>query len=224
MSKLLGPEQWLQYRDEDIKVEYLCSKSKRIFDIIGSILGLFFGFPLIIISAVIVTFVDKVHFVFAQPRLGFQGKTFIMYKLWTLDVNKDRGSGISVKTLEKKPNIPTTKTGKFWRRTSIDELLQFWNVLRGDMSIVGYRPFPTYYMPHLHELTGNSLTANHYLDSVTSYKPGMTGLSTINGRGNLTFQQKMEYDLIYAQKASFFYDMGILMWTVVAVITQDGAF
>lgn len=131
---------------------------------------------------------------------------------------------VDVSRIERKPNYETTRTGKYWRETSIDEIIQFWHVVKGEMSLIGYRPIPEYYVPHLHKLCDmDRKKFKQYLGVVGQFKPGMSSLSSVKGRGNLTMQEKFKYDLEYAQNASIWYDMKLLFQTIVIVITQDGA-
>ena len=191
-------------------LRYLRSWQKRALDITGASIGMIMGFPIFLISALVVRMVDQVPMLFSQQRFGLNGQGFTLYKLRTLRVIETRDM-VDVDRIQVKPPYETTATGKFWRTTSIDEIIQFWLVLKGEMSLIGHRPFPIYYIPHLDKIEGMSQRKlDHYLSLIRQYKPGMSSLSSINGRGDLTMQQKLEYDLIYAQNASFWYDIKIL--------------
>ena len=186
-------------------------------------LGLAFGMPVFALAAIIVRVVDRAPFLFLQERIGLHGQAFTMYKLRTLPVIDARAS-IQAERIVHKPTYDTTRTGRFWRVTSIDEIIQFWNVLKGEMSLIGHRPFPVYYLPHLHRLEGyDQNKVNQYLRVIYQYKPGMSSLSSVNGRGDLSMQEKFEYDLIYAQRAGFFYDLKLLVQTLYVVLTRKGA-
>lgn len=183
---------------------YLNSWLKRSLDIVGAIVGIFVGFPIFFFAACIVKLVDGVPILFTQERFGLNGEGFIFYKLRTLKIIETRDM-VDRNRIESKPIYETTYTGRFWRVTSIDEIIQFWLVLKGKMSLIDHRPFPIYYLPHLDKISDmNADKLHHYLSTIKQYKPGMSSLSSVNGRGNLTMQQKIEYDLIYAQNASFF--------------------
>ena len=106
-----------------------------------------------------------------------------------------------------------TKIGKFIRKTSIDELPQLINVLKGDMSLVGPRP----YLPREIDDMGN------YYDTIIESKPGITGLWQVSGRSNTTFEDRLEFDMEYNENKGFFYDMGLLVKTVGSVVKGDGA-
>jgi len=204
-------------------LRYLRSWQKRLVDIIGACLGILFGFPIFLIAVLITRIIDRVPALFAQKRFGLDGEAFTLYKLRTLKIIETRDM-VNVDRIQTKPVYETTLTGMFWRTTSIDEIIQFWLVLKGEMSLIGHRPIPMYYIPHLNkmeDMTDRKL--EHYLSIIRQYKPGMSSLSSINGRGNLTMQQKFEYDIIYAQNACFWYDIQILLHTLVVVITRKEA-
>jgi len=202
---------------------YLKSRNKRVMDIFGALMGLAAGTPILIIAALLIKVIDRIPVVFSQKRLGFLGREFTIYKLRTLKLIDDRKLA-TLENVQNKPNYETTPTGKFWRVTSIDEIIQFWLVLKGNMSLIGHRPVPIYYLQYLDQLEGmNKQKLDHYVEIISKYKPGMSSLSSVNGRGDLTMQQKMEYDLIYAQNASFFLDISLLIRTMIVVVTRRGA-
>ena len=202
---------------------YLRSWQKRTLDIIGASIGILMGFPIFLIAALVVGMVDRVPMIFSQQRFGLNGQAFTLHKLRTLRVIETRDM-VNVDRIQVKPPYETTITGKFWRITSIDEIIQFWLVLKGEMSLIGHRPVPMYYIPHLDKIEGmNRRKLDHYVSVICQYKPGMSSLSSINGRGDLTMQQKLEYDLIYAQNACFRYDIKILLHTLIVVMTRKGA-
>jgi lipopolysaccharide/colanic/teichoic acid biosynthesis glycosyltransferase len=222
-SALRGVEAWQAYTLPESKAAYLNGGLKRAIDICGAIVGLVFGLPLFGIAALFAAMVDHVPPIFHQERLGLGGRPFTMLKLRTLAIIETRDTVI-VANMQRKPTYQTTRTGQFWRTHSIDEIIQFWLVLKGEMSLVGHRPIPMYYVPHLHEMDGlDSVHAVHYLKIVSGYKPGMTSLSSVNGRGNLKMLDKMEYDMLYAQNASLLTDLVILLRSVIAVVTCEGA-
>jgi lipopolysaccharide/colanic/teichoic acid biosynthesis glycosyltransferase len=170
-----------------------------------------------------VRLVDGIPPIFTQERFGYGGKPFTILKLRTLPVD-EKPSAANPTRIQQKPDYKTTRTGTFWRVHSIDEILQFWLVLKGDMSLVGHRPIPIYYIPHLAEMPEMSPEkAHHYTATVSQFKPSMTCLRSINGRANMSLQRKMQYDLEYADTATFWLDIQILLKTVVVVITKEGA-
>ena len=222
-NSLLGISRLEEYHFLPSSYSYLNGKVKRAIDICGALIGILFGFPLFFVAALIVRIIDHVPAIFSQERYGLGGKPFSFYKLRTLKIIEKRET-VQVTRIQYKPRYDTTTTGRFWRVTSVDEIIQFWLVLKGDMSLIGHRPLPIYYLQYLDQIEGiNSIKLNHYLSIISCYKPGMSSLSSVNGRGDLTMQQKMEYDLIYAQYASFALDASLLVRTIIAVITRRGA-
>ena len=135
---------------------------------------------------------------FSQVRLGLKEKPFTIYKLKTMqDTRDDQGVLLP-------DNQRITPLGKIIRKLSLDELPQFWNVLKGDMSIVGPRPLLPEYLPLYNKKQKN----RHNL------KPGITGLAQVKGRNTISWQQKFEYDLWYIENQSFILDLKILLFTV----------
>ena len=161
---------------------------------------------------------------FTQKRIGKDGKLFEIYKFRTMvpDADKklfellenDEEAAKEYKLNKKLKNDPRiTKVGNFLRKTSIDELPQLINVLKGDMSLVGPRP----YLPReIDDMEG-------YYEDIIESKPGITGLWQVSGRSNTTFEERMEFDLEYNENKSFMYDMGLLFKTVGSVVKGEGA-
>ncbi|MEQ8676406.1 MAG: sugar transferase [Aggregatilineales bacterium] len=209
-------------------IAYLNSRRRRLMDIVGAVIGLTLGAPIMLIASLVIKFVDRVPVIFTQERYGHHGKTFTILKLRTLPVIETYriidDDNVDTERIQKKPQYVTTRTGAWLRRHSIDEMPQFWLVLKGEMSLIGHRPFPVYYVPHLKELDGiDAGYVDDYLRVIRQYRPGMTSLSSINGRSNLTMQQKMAYDMHYAESASLWGDCKILLRTLVVLITCEGA-
>jgi len=201
---------------------YLNGRLKRCVDVVGALIGIILCMPILFIAAVVVKFIDKVPVLFFQERIGLHGQPFIIVKLRTLIINEKHIT--TPETIYKKPDYLTTKTGRFWRITSIDEITQFFLVLKGEMSLIGYRPIPIYYLPHLVQMDNmNPTKIEHYLNVVYQFKPGMSSLSSVNGRGDLTLQQKFVYDLIYARDANILYDTKLLLQTLFVVFSRKGA-
>lgn len=191
-------------------------------DVVGGTIGIVISLPFLIVSLLIVLIIDKVPPVFIQERLGLNNKSFSFLKLRTLKVVEE-GEMVNVKVLTHKQPYQTTTTGVFWRATSIDEILQFWLVLKGDMSLIGYRPFPIHHIPHLHLLPGlNESEVKRYLHIIGNVKPGMSGLSVVNGRTSLSIAQKLEYDIEYVRSASPIVDIGLIAKTFLAVFRFRG--
>jgi exopolysaccharide biosynthesis polyprenyl glycosylphosphotransferase len=202
--------------------KYLYNLSKRVIDIIGSLLGIFIlGFVLIIV-AILIKFEDpKGNIIFSQERVGKNGKIFRMYKFRSMIVNAEEKlqellqyNEIDGAMFKMKEDPRVTKIGSFIRKTSIDELPQLFNVLKGDMSLVGPRP------PLIREV--EEYTA--YDKQRLLVTPGCTGLWQISGRSNLDFAQMVELDLKYIEKRSLFFDMKIILKTVLVLFGSKDAY
>ena len=205
-----------------LKVEKIL---KRFVDILGGICGLILLIPLTIgiyIANLIAG--DKGPIFYTQERYGKNGKIFKMYKYRSMVVGADeklkklleedeeaRKEYTEFKKLKNDPRI--TKVGEFIRKTSLDEFPQFINVLKGEMSLVGPRP----YLPREKE------DINGYFNYIMSVKPGITGFWQTNGRSNTTFVDRLDMDMKYYYRHSLKLDMKILKQTVSDVIKKEGA-
>ena len=205
-----------------LKVEKIL---KRFVDILGGICGLILLIPLTIgiyIANLIAG--DNGPIFYTQERYGKDGKIFKMYKYRSMVVGADeklkklleedeeaRKEYTEFKKLKNDPRI--TKVGEFIRKTSLDEFPQFINVLKGEMSLVGPRP----YLPREKE------DINGYFNYIMSVKPGITGFWQINGRSNTTFVDRLDMDMKYYYRHSLKLDMKILKQTVSNVIKKEGA-
>ena len=209
----------LQGREKVYKI------SKRMIDIIGSVVGIVVLVPLTlgVYIARLVT-KDKGPIFYTQNRIGKDGKVFKMYKFRSmvvgaddilqeyLDSNKEANEEYRInKKLKDDPRV--TKVGDFIRKTSIDEFPQFINVLKGEMSLVGPRP----YLPREIDDIGE------YYPYITSVKPGITGLWQIRGRNDVTFNDRLKLDMEYFEKRSLLFEIKILFWTVSSVLYKKGA-
>ncbi|MBE5805378.1 MAG: hypothetical protein E7313_01460 [Clostridiales bacterium] len=200
--------------------------TKRVIDIFAGVAGMCILIPLTIILY-IVKILDKDDgpLFFSQDRIGKDGKLFKMYKFRTMIVGADavlekilkedaeaRKEYEKNKKLKDDPRI--TKIGKFLRSTSLDEFPQFINVLKGDMSLVGPRP----YLPREEDDMG------YYYYYITKCKPGITGLWQVSGRSELCFDERLELDLeYYREDAGVLSDLGLAAKTVVKTIKKEGA-
>lgn len=179
---------------------------KRLFDIVASFFALLLLSPLLIVVIVWLHFANKGSGVFFSPlRPGKNGKLFKFMKFKSMTDEKDE----SGKLLPDSKRL--TKIGRFIRSTSIDELPQLINVLKGDMSIVGPRPLSASYLPYYNK------TEMHRHD----VRPGITGLAQVNGRTSITWEDKIGYDLEYVKKMSFLLDMKILFLTAYQVLKRE---
>lgn len=227
-----------QYRDEAVvrvseyyssvaieqnkpRVYKLHSLLKRTIDIIGSLFGLIVLSPLFLIVAVVIKWEDpKGPVFFSQTRVGKDEKPFRIYKFRSmctdaedklkdvLDRNFLSGAMFKIKD---DPRI--TRVGKFIRKTSIDELPQFFNVLKGNMSLVGPRPSSRMEVDDY----------SNYDKKRLSVTPGCTGLWQVSGRNNIGFKEMVELDIAYIKKKSIWFDFKIMLKTVVIIINSRGA-
>lgn len=195
------------------------SKAKRVLDILGAIVGLIITGLIAIPIAIAMYFDDPGKLFYSQIRCGFEGKPFKIWKFRSMIANaeqqkhlvKNQAKGHIFKN-ENDPRI--TKVGCFLRRTSLDEFPQFWNVLRGDMSLVGTRP------PTVEEV---AMYDEHHLMRL-KVKPGITGEWQVRGRSQvLDFEEIVRMDLDYQQKWSCLYDLKLIVRTVVVVLAKKGA-
>ncbi|XMB66891.1 sugar transferase [Mycoplasmatota bacterium zrk1] len=179
---------------------------KRTIDLICSVILLILLLPLIIVLTLIGLFIIGRPVFFIQKRPGINGKIFEMIKFRTMN-NKVDSNG---ELLDDKYRL--TRYGKFLRKTSLDELPELINVLRGDMSLVGPRPLLVKYLP----LYNEEQFKRH------NVRPGITGYSQVNGRNSITWEDRFTHDLYYVENISFTLDIKILIKTVLRVISRDG--
>ncbi len=181
---------------------------KRVVDILFSFTVLLFTSPILFIAIVAIKVESKGPAFFIQLRTGKDEKLFSMYKLRSMVVNADRlGPEITQKNDDR-----ITKVGRILRKTSIDELPNFFNVLEGSMTVVGPRPeVPV-------------LTKDYDVQSkkIFEFKPGVTGISQINGRGELTPETRIPMEIEYYRRANFWSDLLILIKTPFIVISNKG--
>jgi len=195
--------------------------TKRALDLVGSALTLIVLSPILVLIALAVLVTSGRPIFFGQPRAGFRGQLFRMWKFRTMRPDADqqkeelRQAADLDSPMVKIPNDPRiTPIGRFLRRWSLDELPQLFNVLLGNMSLVGPRPHPTDDIERYRETDSRRLLA----------KPGMTGLWQVAGRSDLTWEDAVELDLIYIENWSLLGDIAILARTVQAVLTRSGAY
>lgn len=173
--------------------------SKRILDFVVSLIGFLLLLPLMIILAITIKFSSKGAVVFKQERAGKNAKPFTLYKFRTMRTDVDP-FGPSPKA----GNDPRlTRIGIFLREHSLDELPQLINVIKGNMSLVGPRPLYISQIPEWDDRQKKRLLV----------KPGLTGLAQINGRGELTREEKLEFDVVYVENANFWLDIKIILKT-----------
>ena len=185
---------------------------KRLLDILISFFSILLLFPLILFISFVIKFTSKGPVVFSQNRVGQYGKLIKIYKFRTM--LSSAPNEVATGDLEN-PDAYITKVGKILRMTSLDEILQFFNVLKGDMSIVGPRPI-IFSEKEIHSLREKE---NVYL-----IKPGITGLAQINGRDLLTPKEKVRYDSFYMRRISLRMDIYILFKSVIVVLNRANFF
>ncbi|NMO79581.1 sugar transferase [Niallia alba] len=219
-----------QYKKKYQEIEYILATNekkgylylKRLFDIILSLVGILVLFPLFLMISICIKLEDrKGPVLFSQTRIGKNERPFTMFKFRSmvsnaeelleglLEQNETTGAMFKMK---QDPRV--TRVGSFIRKTSIDELPQLLNVLKGDMSLVGPRP-----------------PLKREVDIYTSYqkqrllvKPGCTGLWQISGRSNIGFEEMVELDLKYIMERNFFKDIIIIIRTLLLVFNNKGAY
>jgi len=179
---------------------------KRLIDTLLIILALPLLIPVYILIALLIRINLGSPVMFKQSRPGLNGKLFHLIKFRTMTNNIDE-SGNSLSDGKR-----LTRFGKFLRSSSLDELPELWNVLNGDMSLVGPRPLLEEYLP----LYSASQARRH------NVKPGITGWAQINGRNTISWKDKFDYDLWYVDNQSFLLDIKIILLTIVKVISGDG--
>ncbi len=183
---------------------------KRGLDIFIAIAAMFILFPVLVAIGITIRLSSKGPAIFKQQRAGKNGKPFVFYKFRTMTLDVDP-FGPSPKSGQD-PRL--TKVGKFLRECSLDELPQLFNVLKGDMSIVGPRPLYLSQIPEWNERQKKRLLV----------KPGLTGSAQIQGRGKLTREEKLELDVKYVENAGLLTDIRIMLATITHVFRRKSVY
>lgn len=193
---------------------------KRLIDIICSFMGLLAFSPLFIIIAIIIKFTSKGPVFFSQKRVGKYGREFDMYKFRSMVVNaeelKEKLSAqneMSGPMFKMKDDPRVTKVGKFIRKTSLDELPQLWNVLKGDMSLVGPRP----------SLPKEVAQFEDWMHKRLEVKPGLTCYWQVSGRNNIDFEDWMKLDIRYVEERNLFVDIKLIFKTIFVLFGDKNA-
>ncbi|MGF6696552.1 Undecaprenyl-phosphate galactose phosphotransferase WbaP [Paraburkholderia sp. MM5496-R1] len=211
-------------QSENIFVARWDDAVKRTMDVCGASVLLILLFPVLLIIALAVMS-DHGSAVYGHPRIGRGGRTFKCLKFRSMVKNSDEVLAKLLATdpqaraewdrdFKLKNDIRVTPIGRILRKTSLDELPQLWNVLRGDMSLVGPRPIVQ------KELVRYGRDVRYYL----ALKPGMTGLWQVSGRNDVDYPTRVSLDVKYAMNRSLTFDMSILLRTVKVVFAKDGAY
>lgn len=185
------------------------SSMKRCFDFISSLIGIILFSPILLLLALIIKCTSPGPIFFKQRRIGIDNKEFMIYKFRTMRIDTP-----NVAThLLKNPEQYITSIGKFMRKTSLDELPQLFNILKGEMSVVGPRPA----LYNQYDLIEMRTKVN-----VHTVRPGLTGLAQVSGRDELELDKKVYFDELYLKRQSFFYDLKLIFLTVVKVFKSEG--
>lgn len=179
---------------------------KRLFDISISFIGIIVLWPVLILIYVLCKIMLGSPVIFRQERPGLNGKIFTLYKFRSMtDVKNEEGVLLSDK-------LRLTKWGQFLRKSSLDELPELFNILKGDMSLVGPRPLLVRYL----ERYNQEQARRHEV------RPGLTGLAQINGRNSISWEEKFNLDVWYIDNWSFILDLKIIWLTLLKVIKREG--
>ncbi|MBD2501709.1 sugar transferase [Anabaena azotica] len=201
--------------------------AKRLFDIVFSLLVLILFSPVYLILALLIALSSQGPIFYVQERIGQNYKPFNCIKFRTMVSNADE---ILVQMMETSPQLRQefessfklkkdpriTKIGRFLRITSLDEFPQFWNVLKGDMSVVGPRPLVEEELPKY----------GHHIEQVLTIKPGITGLWQVSGRNDIPYPRRVQIDLHYVKSRTLWLDLWIILKTIDVVIMpkNNGAY
>ena len=206
--------------NEEGKVSIIYLFSKRAIDIVGSIVGLALLSPILLIVAIAIKLESKGPIIFSQKRIGLKGKEFKMYKLRSMvedaeKLKKDlmKSNEMSGPMFKMKDDPRVTRVGKFIRKTSIDELPQLVNVLRGDMSLVGPRP----------SLPKEVKKFKPWMKKRLEVKPGLTCFWQVSGRNNIDFEDWMKLDIKYVEERSFLVDIKLIFKTFFVLFGDENA-
>ena len=197
------------------KASALYSISKRTMDIVSSLVGLILLSPLFLLVAILIKLDSKGPIIFKQIRIGKNSKPFYIYKFRSM---KSENEYIDDKKWTQKDDPRVTTIGKIIRKTSIDELPQFYNIFKGDMSLIGPRPERPYFVNKFRESVPKYMIKHHV-------KPGMTGWAQVNGyRGNTSIVKRIKYDIYYVENWSIMLDIRIFFKTLPALLNDKNAY
>ena len=193
---------------------------KRIIDIVASFTGLIVLSPLMLVVSILIKLESKGEVIFKQKRVGLNGKEFDMYKFRSMVVNAEElkeklaaQNEMSGPMFKMKDDPRVTKVGKFIRKTSLDELPQLWNVLKGDMSLVGPRP----------SLPKEVAQFEDWMHKRLEVKPGLTCYWQVSGRNNIDFEDWMKLDVKYVEERNLWIDIKLICKTVFVLFGDKNA-
>ena len=206
---------------DKIRSRFIYHSMKRLFDIVAATCGIVILSPLMIIIAVLIKGEDHGPIFYKQVRVGKNGKTFKMYKFRSMFVNADQmlaklkeKNDVDGPMFKMKDDPRITKIGHFIRKHSLDELPQFLNVIKGEMSLVGPRP----------PLPSEVAEYSEYDKQRLYVMPGCTGLWQATERNEVGFNEMVQLDIQYIQRASFMFDLWIIWKTVEIIIKPNGSY
>ncbi|MCI9421166.1 MAG: sugar transferase [Dorea sp.] len=183
---------------------------KRFIDVGVSLVGLLITSPILVITAITIKMDSKGDVLFRQRRLGRYGNEFIIYKFRSMCMDAEK-KGSGQYSFKGDPRV--TRIGKLIRAASIDELPQFINIIKGDMSLIGFRPPLTYHPWPIEQYTEEQM-------KMFSVRPGVTGWAQVHGRKEVQWADRIEMGIWYAEHVSFLLDLKILILTVIKVLTN----
>ena len=188
---------------------------KRLMDIAGSLVCIVLFSPVMLVSAIVIKLTSPGPLIFRQERVGLHNRPFQMYKFRSMVVQSEQAEK-KAWTVKDDPRV--TKFGKFMRKTSIDELPQLFNILKGDMSLVGPRPERPFFVEKFQEEIPRYMVKHQV-------RPGLTGWAQVNGyRGDTSIRKRIEYDLYYIENWSIGLDIKILFLTVFRGFVNKNAY
>jgi len=218
--------------DWDIQIRH--SPSKRLFDLVFSSMFLIVTSPCFLILAILIRITSSGPVFYKSPRLGRGGKPIGCWKFRSMyedaearlkqllaEDNDFRKEWELFQKVKRDPRI--TPIGKFLRKTSLDEFPQFWNVLKGDLSVVGPRP-PSLVGPQKTWLQEIHLLYGEFSEKILSVRPGITGIWQISGRSQISFEKRCVMDADYAMHHTFWNDLIIIIKTIPAILFSKGAY
>lgn len=203
-------ENYIEHFEQNTKKRYGFRFVKRAFDIVASLLALLLLSPVFLAVSIAIRCDSKGPVIFKQPRIGKDGKEFNCYKFRSMRIDAPKNAPTS--QLEN-PESYYTKIGRFLRKTSIDEFPQFWCVLIGTMSFIGYRPL----VPN--EAKANAMRARL---GVFKMRPGISGYAQVEGRDTVYYKNKAILDAEYVKRASLWFDIKLVVKTVLIVLNRKG--
>lgn len=188
---------------------------KRVMDIAGSFVGLVISLPLMLVMSILIKATSPGPLIYSQERVGLHNRTFRMYKFRTMEIQPEKEEK-KAWTIKNDPRV--TAVGKFMRRTSIDELPQLFNILKGDMSLVGPRPERPFFVEKFREEIPRYMVKHQV-------RPGLTGWAQVNGyRGDTSIRKRIECDLYYIENWSVGLDIKILLLTIFKGFVNKNAY